>query len=297
MKALISVFLTIFIIDIKACDICGCSVGSLYLGIMPKFRTHYIGLHYQHQVFKTLHHESLGTEKTSTELLQSFELRGRYNINNRIQILGFVPVHYNQQIEETNRTSFKGLGDLSALINYHLINSENKTCTEWKQNLQIGAGLKLPTGKSKQLDVNNIWNPYLQAGTGSWDVLMDVIYTLRYKKYGLNNTILYTLNSVNQNQYQFGNRMSVNSSFFMIEEYKYIIWAPNFGLQTSLTGSDVHDGYRVVNSGGDNLSLAVGSDFYYKNIYLGMNVALPLYNNNDLISPQFKINTTLLYNF
>jgi hypothetical protein len=126
---------------------------------------------------------------------------------------------------------------------------------------------------------------------------MDVIYTLRYKKYGLNNTILYTLNSVNQNQYQFGNRMSVNSSFFMIEEYKYIIWAPNFGLQTSLTGSDVHDGYRVVNSGGDNLSLAVGSDFYYKNIYLGMNVALPLYNNNDLISPQFKINTTLLYNF
>jgi hypothetical protein len=34
---------------LRACDICGCGVGSYYLGILPEFKKRFIGLRYQHK--------------------------------------------------------------------------------------------------------------------------------------------------------------------------------------------------------------------------------------------------------
>jgi hypothetical protein len=36
-----------------ACDICGCGVGSYYLGILPEFNKRFIGLRYQHKSLQT----------------------------------------------------------------------------------------------------------------------------------------------------------------------------------------------------------------------------------------------------
>ena len=37
----------------KACDICGCGVGSYYLGILPEYNKRFIGLRYQYKTLTT----------------------------------------------------------------------------------------------------------------------------------------------------------------------------------------------------------------------------------------------------
>ncbi len=292
---LISIFITS---KASACDVCGCSMGGTNLGILPQFHKNFIGLHYFYRGFSS-EHTILGTvtKSTSQELFQTTELRGRFHLNKRVQLFVLLPININQQTENSVTSTFTGLGDITTFANYSIYNNGDSLSKRWKHNLQLGGGVKLPTGSYKKLDESNILNPNIQTGTGSFDILLDAIYTVRYKKWGLNNTAFYRFNTANSNEFKFGNRFTLATSFFYWANIKGYSLLPSIGINYEKADKDVHNSFIVDQSGGSSLFTTYGLDFYYHSFTFGVNYQLPVYQDNTITQSKLKFGATLLYNF
>lgn len=292
-------FIFIFTVNVLyACEVCGCSAGGTSMGILPQFRKNFIGFHYFQRDFETKHFVlGQNTENKSFERFQTLELRGRFYLSNRIQLFAFLPFNLNQQIDNSKTTHFYGLGDASVIVNYHIMSPQDSTCKIFIHNLQLGGGLKLPTGTSNALDHNLIVNPYIQTGTGSWDVLLDAIYTLRYDNMGWNSNVVYRLNTSNSNQFRFGNRTSINTMFFYWAKIRTYSLLPNLGLSYEYAAFDCDDSTVLWTSGGHGLFSTAGLDFYTQNMSFGMSLYLPVYQSNNNIQNRQRINLNIVYNF
>lgn len=60
-----------------ACDVCGCGVGSYYMGILPDFNKRFIGLRYQQNRLQThLGSNGIRTPNSTNETYRTMELWG-----------------------------------------------------------------------------------------------------------------------------------------------------------------------------------------------------------------------------
>ncbi|MEI8060307.1 MAG: hypothetical protein WCG67_09125, partial [Ferruginibacter sp.] len=148
MKKIITVItvILIFMQSAQACEICGCGTGNYYLGLVPGFHHHFFGLRYQYRNFKTMMSDD--PTQFSKDYYKSVELWGGINLSKKFQLIGIVPVNYIHQVSDDGIVNRNGLGDVAILLNYKLV---DKTGIIGKssvnQQLWIGGGLKLPTGK------------------------------------------------------------------------------------------------------------------------------------------------------
>src|SRR5882757_2006664 len=80
----------------KACPICGCGTGNLYMGLLPDFKYHFIGLRYHY----TQYYTQLISDPSqhSTNYYNSIELWGGIRVSKKFQLLAFVPYYENKQI-------------------------------------------------------------------------------------------------------------------------------------------------------------------------------------------------------
>lgn len=282
----------------NACDVCGCSIGGTNFGILPQFHKHFIGIQYNFRNFNS-EHLILGTEtkSISTESFQKVELRGRFNLSKRIQLFVFLPLSINQQTENNLISKISGLGDISTFANYSIYNNGDSLNKKWKHNFQLGVGFKLPIGKYNTLNNNNELNPNIQTGTGSFDILLDVIYTVRYRKIGLNNSTIYRFNNSNSNNFQFGNRYTFATNLFYWANIKGYSLLPSIGAIYENTQKDKHNNAILTQSGGNTLLSSIGLDFYYRKFSFGTNIQIPTYQDNNITKSKLKFSTTLLFNF
>ncbi|MEO0333200.1 MAG: hypothetical protein AAF223_16195, partial [Bacteroidota bacterium] len=53
MKSIFALFILIIttVSSSHACDVCGCSLGSNYFGILPQFDKHFVGVRWHHSSF------------------------------------------------------------------------------------------------------------------------------------------------------------------------------------------------------------------------------------------------------
>src|SRR5690606_24927340 len=96
-----------------ACDVCGCSVGGSYFGILPQFQQNFIGLRYQHRNFNSEHLTLFPGEvplKTQ-ETFHTTELWSRYVPHPKVHLFAFVPFNYYTKDEEGIRSTVSGIGD------------------------------------------------------------------------------------------------------------------------------------------------------------------------------------------
>lgn len=268
---------------VQACDICGCGAGSYYLGILPDFSKHAAGLRYRHNQLTThLGAGGITTYLTTKEVYQTTELWGGWNLSKRFRLMAVVPMAFNQRTNQGITQHKDGLGD--AIINgYYNVLSGKKTVGNklLVQSLWAGVGVKLPTGKYNAADKSTGNNTNLfQLGTGSWDVLLNAMYDLRWQDAGINVSASYKLNTANHYNYTYGNRLTANTQLY----HKFRLWhqlvlAPNTGVAYEYGNRDMDVRYKVDMSGGRAFMYTAGMEVAYKKLVLGGNWQTPISQN------------------
>ncbi|MBV9961715.1 MAG: hypothetical protein JO072_05655, partial [Parafilimonas sp.] len=182
----IIILFTISITAIYACPICGCGVGGFYIGLLPTYKSQFLGLRYGYSHYETRLKDD--PSQFSHDHYHQVELYGGVTLGKHWQLMGFLPYHFNHQIMDDGVFDKNGLGDMSLLANYKLWESSklNKNNTLFHQQFWLGAGIKLPTGKYG-VNFTDTANAALdellgdvnsQMGTGSTDFIFNAMYNI-----------------------------------------------------------------------------------------------------------------------
>lgn len=287
-----------------ACDVCGCSLGGSYFGILPQFNKNFVGLRWSQARFHAYmnHQSDYLKPETSNDTYQKLELWGRYYVNKRIQLFAFIPYSFNSMKGTEQVVSSQGLGDITLIGNYLLLNTGEDKTKKFKHTWMAGAGVKLPTGDSNLEDKGVLVNPNFQLGTGSLDFLLSTVYTLRYQKAGLSVESGYKINTRNRNDYVFGNQFHASSQIFYWQNAGLFAFLPNAGVYFEQAAKHRDGTILQANTGGSSVQLTAGLETYVKGFTVGFTYKHPVnqhYNSDNIadITAKDSWSLSLTYNF
>lgn len=301
-KLLVGLVLSAIVSQANACDVCGCSLGGNYFGILPFYGKNFVGLRWsQAQFHSYIYPTQYLSAQQSNDTYSKVELWTRYHLTKRVQLFAFVPYVYNSMNGTDQVVYAQGLGDINLMSNYVILNN-SEGGGNWKHSLVAGGGVKLPTGKFSQYDKGKIINRNFQQGTGSVDFNSNAVYTIRYKKTGLNFETGYKMNTRNKDGYLFGNQFRFSSQLFYWQKFGIVSLLPHAGAYYE-NAARHHDNEIIqVNTGGTAVLASGGLDVYVGRVTVGVNYQKPMvqhYNSDDTadISSKARWTTTLMYIF
>jgi hypothetical protein len=277
-KILLSFCILFFLQDTFGCDICGCSSGNYFIGTFPQFRKHFFGARYTFRSF----HSRVADDPSqfSNDFYQTTELWTGFNVGKRWQVLAFIPYNINKQSSDDGINKSNGLGDVSIIANYNLVNTRKSDKHEnmISQQLWVGGGLKLPTGKFS-VDADDIVpTANSQAGTGSVDYILNTMYILHINDWGINTNLNYKINA-HADHYKFGNRLSSGAFIFHSLYSAKTTFSPNVGVLYEHLNTNKMDNVKVDDTGGNALMGSAGLELNFKKIAIGFNAQLPITQN------------------
>ena len=284
----------------SACDVCGCSIGGNYFGILPQFHRHFIGLRWSAETSYTAlnTNDLLQGRYHSIEEFQSLDVVGRFYPARRWQLLALAPYHWNRQTEGGVPTSTRGLGDVSVLANYVLLDTGDSLRHRWRQTLSFGGGVKLPTGRH-DLPASNgeSLNPSLQPGTGSTDFMFSAAYTLRRGAWGASADLLARWNTANRQHFRFGNRVSGSAKVFYWKNIRGITLLPNTGIFSDAARANRDDGLLLKESKGLTSFATLGLDTYVRHFSAGLSYQIPVWQSRPTVQANARWMLTVNYIF
>ena len=257
----------------NACEICGCGLGNYYIGLLPQFNHKFIGLRYQYRNFKTVMADN--PTQFSNDYYKTAELWAGWNIGKKWQVLAILPYNFIHQVSDDGIINKNGIGDIALMANYKLF---DKNSSKVSQQLWLGAGIKLPTGKFN-IDINDpaiVSLANTQTGSASTDFMLNAIYNVRVNKIAVNTAASYKINTANKDAYSFGNKFSASSFIsYAITKGKTII-LPNAGLLYENTAANTITKQTIAQTGGSLLAAAAGLEINFNKFSVGGNIQLPL---------------------
>lgn len=263
-----------------ACDK-GCTMGGSYLGILPQFHKHFVGIRFNTRQYTytqthTHLHEGMPHEhqEVTNEQYNSYEIWGRFYPTKRLQAFVFVPYVQNTQITGNTTVAQHGLGDITVQANYAVF--DQATSEKIKHTLLLGGGVKLPTGAYKSQHSEVAGEPSLQPGTGSIDMLVNGMYTIRYDKIGVSSDFTYRFNSAAQDGYRFGNRFYGSANLFYWQNIGQVAVLPSAGAYFEKASPDSFHSAEFTQNGGGAFFGNIGLNIYYKKIALGGSLQKPI---------------------
>lgn len=251
------------------------------IGILPQFNHKFIGVRYHFNSFYT--HLNNDPTQFSRDFYQTVEIWGGWNFGKRVQVLTFVPYNTNHQKSDEGAVDLKGLSDILLLANYKLldINSVSNNNKIISQQLWMGVGIKLPTGKFEiedtDPDVASVANR--QLGSGSTDILLNAMYNVHINHIGVNTSASYKINSTNKEDYKFGNKLSASSFVYYALALSKTIISPNLGLLYEQTEGSELQNSKIDLTAGSLLQGSIGAEISFSKITVGVNTQFPFAQN------------------
>lgn len=262
---------------VSACEICGCGLGNYHIGLMPQFTHKFLGLRYQYRQFKTVMADD--ATQFSHDYYKTMELWGGWNIGKHWQVLAIIPVNFVHQVSDDGVTNNQGLGDIALMVNYKVLDLNSKSGkSRVNQQLWLGAGVKLPTGKFDvdATDPAIVSLANTQTGSASTDFMLNAMYNVSIKKLGINTSASYKLNTRNKDNYSFGNKFSGSTYLSYTVTKKDFSFIPNLGLLYENSSVNKLNKVTVAETGGNLFAGAAGLEIGYKKFTVGTNVQLPI---------------------
>lgn len=259
------------------CDACGCSASGGSMGFSSMLNTNFVGVRYFYQSY-TSRDGIFANSPWIDENFNTTQVWAKIPITKKIQVTALIPYHFHNREFETGTENIKGLGDVTVMATYELYKTQ-KDSTVFTHNLQMGGGVKMPTGKFKEANNLGTVNQSFQLGTGSWDYLLLTEYVIKKKNLGLNSMLNYTFKTENDKNYQFGNQFNYGSTLFYLLDFKSIQLVPQIGVAGEVYGENKQYGEGVHNTAGDILFSKFGFEIGKDKFSLGVNAMLPISQN------------------
>ncbi len=259
------------------CDACGCSASGGSMGFASMLNSNFIGIRYFNQLYKS--NDGLYSNSAwNKENFNTTQIWARIPISEKIQISALLPYHFHEREVTNGKQSINGIGDVTVLAMYQLYQT-HKDSTFFTHTLQLGAGIKAPTGKFDELNASGIANPSFQVGTGSWDYLLATEYIIRRKQFGLNTMFNYFVKTENEKKYRFGNQVNYAGTFFYLYERDTFSLVPQLGLAGEVYESNIQRGQKLKNTEGNILFSKIGFEMGKDKFSIGANIMLPIQQN------------------
>ena len=285
MQKLLGICLLFLAFNGLSCDICNMSVS-----LTPDDTKNRISLLYRHRfatkTFSTLVYTPVPNtsgsrhsgaillpgmeDQTHTETFSVMDVRGVYNFNDRIRLIGSLPLVRNERvINNASQFVVSGLGDPFVLGKYNLVRTNFTEEEKSNHRVTLGGGIKIPLGEYDFTNNGTTAQHDIQAGTGTFDFLFSLDYILKYKKTGLMFTSNYKMNTYNQKaDYMFGNTLNSTLNLFYTIKRKGIILLPYIGTYIEQGNKDIEERNYEDNSGGSLLFGATGIQVFVKSFQL-----------------------------
>jgi hypothetical protein len=262
--------------SILACAFCGCGNSNFQIGILPTFSKAFVSVRYSYSHFKTD-----SSSQFSRDYFHTTELWGGYNFG-KFQVMTFVPYLTIHKLSDDGDVNSSGLGDITVLGNYQVF-SKTKNGAETKSAitniLWLGGGIKLPTGLST-VNVSNlsftVGDFSATPGTGSTDYIINAMHNLMTGNNGLVTNVAYRVNTVNLQQFQYGNRIYLSTAYFHSYAAGSVIIRPTLGVNLVVNKANHYQGLEVAGSSGYLLNGMAGVNLQKGKVGLLLNAFLPL---------------------
>lgn len=316
----------LFSSSLLACDLC-----SIYMNIEPNDLKNSFGFNYRFRNFKhtsiqqltveSRDKHELGTTVLNTatkqeEQFNSYDLWVNYFVKEKWQIFGNMTFTDNTYLENDSILhNTAGPGDLTIIGKYLLYNSKAIDSSTFTVRVQVGGGLKLPTGTFNKTHVETPstdykggtvyttpieeLDPHFQAGTGSLDYILLTEFQVRRKQFGLRADVSYRMNGTNRNDFRFANRFNANSHLFYQFKWESLNFIPLIGMNFESSKRDSWKSEEFENSGGSALFLSYGTKIYIKKMAFGASIWDPIRQslNDNQLQNNMRFTTDLTFYF
>ena len=259
------------------CDACGCSASGGSMGFASMLNTHFVGIRFFSQSYKStdgLYSNSLWRD----ENYNTTQVWARIPIIKNIQISTFIPYHNHKRDTETGKQEISGLGDITVVAMYRLYQTHTDS-TFLAHTLQLGGGVKAPTGTYDAVNNTGSINKSFQLGTGSWDFQLVTEYIVRRKKVGFNTMLNYMIKSENSNYYRYGNQFNYSGTLFYLYEKEKFSIAPQLGIAGEVYASNYSHKLLQRDTSGNVVLSKMGFEIGRDKLSFGCNVMWPIKQN------------------
>ncbi len=192
---------------LRACDACGCGLGSGGFGLLGLYRSNFVGLQYSYAGFRSFY--TSGEPTGTQDGFHAATLAVRFSPLDRLRIDASLPYQFNRRTSpDRGRQSLDGLSDLRIGAAYVLLQDQRVGKSDSKLYLEAGLQAVIPTGRYEEDMLHDHYLPdNFSPGRGAYGLAPRLLAALSGNRFGTVIQVEGQLHGRAEDGYRYGNEI------------------------------------------------------------------------------------------